>query len=200
MPENQRVISPDTQRKQRVPPGQVVTEKFPVLSITEAPSFDSSSWRLQVSGLVANPFSLSWWEFKELPTIELLADFHCVTGWSKLGNLWQGVPSRIIAEHAQLLPEAKALMVHCADGYTTNMALDVFLGDDVIFAYRLDGELLPPDHGGPMRLIVPQRYGWKSAKFVDRVDFLPKDQPGFWERRGYHLSGDHWEEQRYWGD
>ena len=200
MLQKQRIISSDTQRQQRVPPGQVVTEKFPVLGISEPPPFDPVRWRFQVDGLVATPFSLTWEEFQVLPTVELLADFHCVTGWSHLSNLWEGVPSRLIAERAGLKPEARAVMVRCADGYTTNMTLEVFLGDDVIFAHRLDGLPLPADHGGPMRLIVPQRYGWKSAKFVARIDFLPRDEPGFWERRGYHLDGDQWREQRYWGD
>ena len=196
----QRIVSSDTLRQQRVPPGQVLTEKFPVLGITEPPDVDLARWRLQIKGLVSNPLALTWEEFLALPTVELLADFHCVTGWSRLGNLWEGVPSRIVTERAGLKPEAAAVMVRCADGYTTNMTLDVFLGEDVILAYRLDGQPLPADHGGPMRLIVPQRYGWKSAKFASGLDFLPRDEPGFWERRGYHLDGDQWREQRYWGD
>ena len=198
--EKVRIVSPDTLRKNRVPPGQVVTEKFPVLSITAPPRWDPRTWRFRVTGLVAQPYELTWQEFTALPAVELVADFHCVTGWSKLGVTWEGVPARLLIERAQPLPQAKAAMLSCLDGYTTNLMLDVLLGEDVIFAYRLDGEPLPPDHGGPLRLIVPQRYAWKSAKFVSAMELLPEDKLGFWERRGYHREGDPWKEQRYWGD
>jgi DMSO/TMAO reductase YedYZ molybdopterin-dependent catalytic subunit len=198
--EKVRIVSPDTLRKNRVPPGQVVTEKFPILSITAPPRWDPRTWRFRVTGLVAHPYELTWQEFTALPTVELLADFHCVTGWSKLGVFWEGVPARLLIERARPLPQAKAVMLSCLDGYTTNLMLDALLSEDVIFAYRLDGEPLPPDHGGPLRLIVPQRYAWKSAKFVTAMELLPEDKLGFWERRGYHREGDPWKEQRYWGD
>lgn len=183
-----------------VPPGQFVTAKFPVLTYGATPRIDLDAWRFRVFGLVDNEITLGWDEFVNLPKIRLDAEFHCVTQWSKLQNTWEGVPFSAVMSLISPKPNATHVMAHCYGGYSTNLALDVINDDDVLFAYAHDGEPLAEAHGGPLRLVVPKRYGWKSAKWVNGLEFMPEDKPGFWEVRGYHMEGDPWKEQRFWDE
>lgn len=180
------------------PPGQFVTEKFPVLTFGPTPRIDLSTWEFRVFGLVEEEISLDWEQFNALPQVTLDAEFHCVTQWSKLQNTWEGILFNDIMKLVKPKPEAKYVMAHCYGGYTTNVALDVLEDDDVLFAHSHDGAPLTPEHGGPMRLVVPKRYGWKSAKWVNGIEFMAEDAPGFWEVRGYHMEGDPWKEERFW--
>lgn len=193
-----RIVSPTVHRAQRIPPGQYKTEKFPVLDLGTQPPFDLKAFRFKVWGEVARPLDLSWDDFRALPRVGLLADFHCVTRWSRLELTWEGVHVREIMKRAGVDPGAKAAMAHCAEGYTTNILLSDLDQDDVILADTLDGKPLPLEHGGPLRLLVPQLYGWKSAKFLTGLQFLAQDEPGYWEQRGYHMRGEPWAEERYW--
>ena len=180
------------------PPGQYVTEKFPVLTFGGTPKIDLQTWRFRVFGLVEEELVLDWERFVGLGKKTVDAEFHCVTQWSRLENTWEGVAFTELMKQVKPRPEAKYVMAHCYGGYTTNLALDVLQDEDVLFAYRHDGGPLPPDHGGPLRLVVPKRYGWKSAKWVNGLEFMAEDRPGFWEARGYHMEADPWKEQRFW--
>ena len=188
------------QKGVEVPPGQFLTEKFPVLTFGSAPKIDLETWQFKVSGLVEKKLTLTWEEFMGLEKITLDAEFHCVTQWSRLQNTWEGIAFNEVMKLLKLKPEAKYVMAHCYGGYSTNLALDVVTDDDVLFAYKHDGELLSRDHGGPLRLVVPKRYGWKSAKWVNGLEFMAEDEPGFWEVRGYHMRGDPWKEERFRSD
>ena len=181
-----------------VPPGQYVTDKFPVLSFGPTPRIDLATWKFRLFGLVEKELTIKWNQFTLLPSVTLDTEFHCVTQWSRLQNAWEGVLFTQVAGLVNISPEARYVMVHCYGGYTTNVALDVLRDDDVLLAYKHDGEPLKPDHGGPLRLVVPKRYGWKSAKWVNGLQFIAKDTPGFWEERGYHMEGDPQKEQRFW--
>ena len=183
---------------EKAPPGQYVTKKFPVLSFGPTPSIDLETWELRVFGLVEEEVTLSWTEFTGLEKVRVDAEFHCVTQWSRLENTWEGVSFNELMKLVSPKSEARYVMAHCYGGYTTNLALDVLQEDDVLLAYRHDGAPLPPEHGGPMRLVVPKRYGWKSAKWVNGLEFMAEDAPGFWEARGYHMEADPWKEQRFW--
>ena len=180
------------------PPGQFVTEKFPVLTFGPTPRVPTAEWRFRVFGLVEEELTLDWEQFNDLPQVTLDAEFHCVTQWSKLQNTWQGILFTDLMKIINPNPEARYVMAHCYGGYTANVALDVLLDDDVLFAHSHDGKPLAPEHGGPMRLVVPKRYGWKSAKWVNGLEFMAQDAPGFWEMRGYHMEGDPWKEERFW--
>ena len=180
------------------PPGQFVTDKFPVLTFGPTPRIDLDTWQFKVSGLVDEEITLDWREFNDLPQVTLDAEFHCVTQWSKLQNTWQGILFTDVMKLVTPKPEAKYVLAHCYGGYTTNVSLDVLLDDDVMFAHSHDGAPLTPAHGGPMRLVVPKRYGWKSAKWVNGIEFMAEDEPGFWETRGYHMEGNPWKEERFW--
>ena len=182
----------------RVPPGQYVTEKFPVLTFGATPKIDLEAWRFKIVGLVEEELVLDWQQFTGLGKINVDAEFHCVTQWSRLENTWEGVAFTELMKLIKPKPAAKYVMAHCYGGYTTNLSLDVLRDDDVLFAYRHDGAPLAPEHGGPLRLVVPKRYGWKSAKWVNGLEFMEKDAPGFWEARGYHMEGDPSKEQRFW--
>ena len=181
-----------------VPPGQYVTEKFPVLTFGPTPKIDLDTWRFKAFGLVEEELALDWEQFTSLDKITVDAEFHCVTQWSRLENTWEGVAFDKLMKLIKPKPEARYVMVHCYGGYTTNLALDVLQDDDVLFAYRHDGAPLPPEHGGPLRLVVPKRYGWKSAKWVNGLELMANDAAGFWEDRGYHMEGDPLKEQRFW--
>ncbi len=194
----ERIVSSTTQRKQRIPPGQYKTEKFPVLDLGIQPEVDLAAYRLKVYGEVEKPFELTWAELQKLPRVELFADFHCVTRWSRLELTWKGVHIKEILKLAKPKPSAKAVMAHCLEGYTTNLTLSDLNDDDVILADTLESKPLPTEHGGPVRLLVPKLYGWKSAKFLSGLEFLPEDTPGYWEERGYHMRGEYLAEQRYW--
>ena len=198
----------DNERKQkeqqyaaegRLPAGQSLTLKWPVLHEGDIPRFDPATWDFQVRGLVQNPLRLTWQEFAVLPQIRVVADFHCVTTWSKFDNEWTGVPFRAIADRVKPLPEARYVMVHADPGYTTNVPLDDLMRDNVLFATGHAPDPFTPEHGAPLRLVVPHLYAWKSAKWVRGLVFMDQDRAGYWERVGYHMYGDPFKEQRYHG-
>ena len=184
--------------RERLPAGQYLTKKWPILSYESTPKFDAETYRFKVWGTVAEPFELTWDELLALPRVQLTSDFHCVTTWSRFENAWEGVHIREILQRAKPLPEAKFVTAHSFTGYTTNMPLADLDDDDVLIAFTHDGEQIEPDHGGPVRLIVPKLYAYKSAKWLSGLEFMEKDRPGFWEVRGYHNHADPWKEERYW--
>ena len=195
---NDKIIaSPDTKRESRVPPRQKVVAKWPVLQHGGIPRIDLSKWTFTITGLVAEERGLNFQEFISLDRVKVFSDVHCVTGWSKLDNLWEGPSSRTIAELVPVLSEAKFVIIHAAGGFTTNLTLPDFLEPDVLFALKHDNQELIPEHGYPVRLVVPRLYFWKSAKWVTGVEFVAEDEPGFWESNGYHNHGDPWTEERY---
>ena len=181
----------------RIPPGQYLTQKFPVLHYGTVPRTDLAKWDLSLYGQVDAPVTLTWDAFRALPRATITADIHCVTRWSKLDTTWEGVPIRAILDLAQVRAGATHVIAHCEQGYTTNVPLTVLEDDDVLLADTYEGAPLEPEHGGPLRLLVPKRYFWKSAKWLRGLEFLDHDQPGFWERYGYHNDADPWQEQRY---
>jgi len=181
----------------RIPPGQHLVEDFPVLSYGPTPRFNPRKWDFRVLGLVEEPLRFSYQEFRALPLGRQRADFHCVTTWSKLDNLWEGVRVVDLMTRVRLKPEARYVVVHCDGGYTTNLPLEEFVDEDVMLAWRHDGRDLEPDHGWPLRLVVPKLYGWKSAKWVRAIEFSSEDRRGFWEVRGYHNHADPWTQERY---
>ncbi len=193
------IVSPDTLREQRLPPGQTRTRKWPVLDAAGAPQIDLAVWRIRVTGLVVRPTQWSWEEFRALPRVRVFADFHCVTRWSRLGNLWEGVSTReLLARCGGPLPAARFVLVRTYDaGWSTNLPLEDFLAEDALIALSHDGEPLTPEHGGPARLVVPRLYAWKSAKWVASIELLEQDRAGFWEMNGYHMHGDPWKEERF---
>jgi DMSO/TMAO reductase YedYZ molybdopterin-dependent catalytic subunit len=193
------IVSPDAARNQRVPPGQSRTKKWPVLDASGPPRLDLDQWRFGISGLVGKNVEWTWQEFLALPRRRVFADFHCVTRWSRLGNLWEGVTTRELVQLAGgARPEAHFVMVQgYDDGWTTNLPIADFLAEDALVAILHDGEPITLEHGGPARLIVPRLYAWKSAKWVAGVQLIEKDKPGFWEANGYHMRGDPWHEERY---
>ena len=184
-------------REQRLPPGQHLTKGFPVLDLGVRPRFHPKRWRCQVEGAVEEPLDLTWDEFVQLPRAELVADFHCVTTWSKFDVEWSGVAFLDLAARVRPTDQARYVIAHGADGYSTNIPLADLMDEDVFLAFELFGQPLPLEHGGPMRLVVPKLYAWKSAKFLRRLVFSPTDEPGFWEERGYHNHGDPWLEERH---
>lgn len=187
-------------REGRVPPGQHRTERLPVLHAGTVPLVEAASWEFTVGGLVAEPLRLDFAAFRSLPTRELVADIHCVTKWSKLDTRWEGVPVAALLARVQPRPEATHVLVRAEHGFTANLPLADFGRPENLFAYRYDGAELEPEHGWPLRLVVPHLYFWKSVKWARGFDLLDHDEPGFWERNGYHMYGDPWREQRYWGD
>ncbi len=186
-----------TLSKSRLPPGQIETDELRVLHVGEIPSFDPNTWMFEVAGLVEKPFTLKWNEFRELPEIESVSDFHCVTGWSKLDNTWSGVQFTAIAEMAMLKDTAKYATILCDGGYTTSLPLKDFLREDVLLAYKFNGEDLEPKHGGPLRLIVPHKYAYKSAKWIRKIMFTEEYELGYWEVRGYSNTADPWTQDRF---
>jgi len=181
----------------RIPPGQRLTDKFPVLHYGSIPEFDRATWDLKIFGLVEEPLTLSYDQFLELPATRIVADIHCVTTWSKLDTIWEGVLFRELMDSVQVDPEARFVMVHCEQGFTTSVPREVLMDDDVLLAYRYDDQPLAPEHGYPLRLVVPKKYFWKSAKWVRGLELMAQDRLGFWEVRGYHNSADPWKEERY---
>lgn len=195
------IISSDTRRAGRLPPGQVRTRKWPVLDAFGTPQLDPARWRLQIFGLVDRPLVLTREEFQSLPRVKVFGDFHCVTRWSRLGNLWEGVQARALLGRAGIRPEAKYVVCHGYDNnWTTNLPLADFLADDALLADTHDGRPIPAEHGGPVRGIMPRLYAWKSAKWICGIELLADDRPGYWEKGGYHLRGDPWTEQRFRDD
>ncbi len=197
MVDEQVIKSPDTLRKDRVPPGQHLVRDWPVLHYGSVPRIKISEWKLRLFGLVNNEKELTYDEFIALPQVKVFSDIHCVTTWSRLDNLWDGVSASTIAGIAGIKPEAKYLIAHGAGGFKTNRPLADFLQEDVLLALKHDRQPLSADHGGPVRLVVPRLYFWKSAKWLTGLEFTAEDHPGFWERAGYHNHGDPWTEERY---
>jgi DMSO/TMAO reductase YedYZ molybdopterin-dependent catalytic subunit len=196
------ILSPDTQRAQRLPPGQVQTHKWPVLHEGQIPPFDPDTWTLTLFPypLVDHVHQWTWSEFLALPRTRVLADMHCVTRWSRLNNLWEGVSTRTLRQFVQIHPEAKFVMIHCEYGYTTNLPIEDFFAEDALLAMKHDGHDLEPEHGYPVRLVVPRLYAWKSAKWVRGIEFMTEDRPGYWEsweNGGYSMRGDPWTESRF---
>jgi DMSO/TMAO reductase YedYZ molybdopterin-dependent catalytic subunit len=180
-----------------LPPGQSLTLKWPVLHYGSVPGFDPATWDFRVYGLVETPLRLSWQEFNALPKVKRTSDFHCVTRWSRFDNEWEGVAFREVLKHVTLKPAAAFVLVHGEQGFTANVPLADLDRDEVLFATHHDGQPLTPDHGYPVRLIVPHLYAWKSVKWVRGIEFFDRDIPGFWEQNGYHMYGDPWKEQRF---
>ncbi|MFN0172180.1 MAG: sulfite oxidase-like oxidoreductase [Bryobacteraceae bacterium] len=193
------IVSPDTRRTNRIPPGQSRTRKWPVLDAYGPPRIDLDTWQFRVSGLVGQPLTFTWAGFLQLPRVKVFSDFHCVTRWSRLGNLWEGVSTRRLVEMAGgVTSGAKYALAYGHDhGFTTNMPLDAFLAEDALVAVYHDGEPISVEHGGPARLIVPRLYAWKSAKWTAGFELMPDDRAGFWEENGYHMNGDPWHEERF---
>jgi len=193
------IVSPDTQRERRLPPGQSRTLKWPVLDASGPPAIHLETWKFRIAGLVAAPVSWDWHTFQDLPRVKVFSDFHCVTRWSRLGNLWEGPSTReLIRLAGGAQPTARFVVAYGYDGgWSTNLPLEDFLAEDALVAITHDGEPIAPEHGGPARLIVPRLYAWKSAKWVAGVELLEQDRAGFWEKNGYHMHGDPWTEQRH---
>ncbi len=189
---------PEPSQSDRVPPGQYLAKGFPVLTYGETPQVSTDDWLFKVWGLVKAK-SFDWSDFMSLPQQDFTADFHCVTRWSKLDVTWTGVKVTDFLDTINLDPKATHILQHCYGGYTTNLSLADFVRPENFFAHTLNGEPLPADHGGPMRLVVPHLYAWKSAKWINGLEFLDHDESGFWERNGYHMRGEPWAQERYAG-
>ncbi len=185
------------QRDGRLPPGQALTLKWPVLHDGSVPRFDPGTWDFRIGGLVEKPVRLSWQEFNRLPQREVVADMHCVTRWSRFDNRWEGVPFTEVIKLVRVKPEARCAMVHAEQGFTSNLPLDDLMRPTSLFALNHDGEPLPAEHGYPLRLVVPHLYAWKSVKWVRGIELRAHDAPGFWEQNGYHIYGDPWKQQRF---
>jgi len=182
---------------ERLPPGQRETSKFPVLSKGDTPTWDPETWEFTVTGAVEDELSLSFEAFRDLETVTQRQDFHCVTGWSKFDCEFTGVTFPHLAELAGVQDDAVHVMFHALDGYTTNLPLADCMRDEVLFTWAFDGEDLPREHGGPLRVVTPHRYAYKGAKWVDGVQFLTEPERGYWEKRGYSNTADPWNEERY---
>ncbi len=195
------IVSPDTCRADRLPPNQVPTRGWPVLHWGEVPTFDPATWTFTLfpKPLIDGVKTFTWQEFAALPRVQVFADLHCSTGESKLDNLWEGVRTTELRKHAAISAEAKFVMVHCEYGFTANLPIQDFFGDDCLFALRHNGADLDPEHGYPVRLVIPKLYAWKSAKWVRGIEFMSEDRPGFWEapHNGAPLRGDPWNEERH---
>lgn len=190
-------ISAKADHHKKLPPGQSLTIKWPVLHYGSVPPFDPATWDFNIWGQVKEPKRFTWAEFSTLPTVEQVSDMHCVTRWSKLDSHFEGIPIAEVMKHVEVLPEAQYVLVHADPNYTTNLPIEELLADDVMFVLKYEGQSLTPEHGYPVRLLVPKLYLWKSAKWVRGLEFLTADQPGFWEQYGYHNHGDPWQEERY---
>jgi DMSO/TMAO reductase YedYZ molybdopterin-dependent catalytic subunit len=181
----------------RLPPGQYLTEKWPVLHAGDIPDVDLATWDFQASGEVESPIRLSWEELDELPKIEVTQDIHCVTRWSRFDTTFRGVPWSAVAELVRPKPSARFAIAHAEQGYTANVPASFLDQEGAMLATHADGEPLTPEHGWPLRLVVPGKYFWKSAKWLRGIELSPTDDPGFWERYGYHNDADPWKEERY---
>ena len=184
----------------RLPPGQYLTERFPVLHVGDVPTYAPGDWDLKIFGLVDKPFTINLDELKSMPAVTLLTDIHCVTKWSKFDTTWKGVRVRDLFERAGMQPGAAYIMGHAEHGYTANLPLGDVLLDESLVVYEYEGEEIEPIHGGPVRLLVPHLYFWKSPKWLRGLELRATDAPGFWEQNGYNMYGDPFLEQRFWGD
>ena len=195
-----KTLQNDPDLRDRVPPGQYLTEKFPVLHYGDVPHYQNveQTWDLRVWGDLEAPKRFSFEEFRALPTIQVTTDIHCVTRWSKLDTRWEGVQFKEFLKHLPALkPGAAFVLFHCEQGFTANVPLEVMLEDEAMLAYRYEGEELTPEHGYPLRSLTPKKYFWKSAKWLRGIEFLTEDRLGFWERYGYNNHADPWREERY---
>ncbi len=193
------IVSKINLREDRLPPGQRwISAPIPYDIVDQLPEVDLQNYKLRVWGEVENPMEFTYEELLKLPSVRLIADFHCVTRWSVKDLVWEGVQTIEICKLVKPKPEAKFVMVHCLEGYTTNLPLEYFCAEDSILAYKMNGQVIPRRHGYPLRLVVPQLYAWKSAKYVTGIEFMKEDKAGFWEARGYNMRGDPWKEERYW--
>ena len=181
----------------RIPPGQRLVKTWPVLHYGPIPSFDGTNWDLEISGEVEHPYSLTYQELREMQDVAVDADMHCVTGWTTLDNRWEGVSLTALMDRAKPTAAAKWVIAQCAVGYTSDLSIEAMSDDDVLVAWRNRGEDLTPEHGWPLRLVVPKRYAWKSAKWLTGLKFSSHNTRGFWEVRGYHIHADPWAEERY---
>lgn len=197
MLEGDIIYSPDTLRANRVPPGQKLTGRFPVLHFGSVPKIDVKQWKFSITGLVAESRELNFSEFSDLKRVRVFSDIHCVTKWSKLDNHWEGPSTSIIKELVEIKSNAKYVIVHATGNFTTNLSLADFFEPDVLFAMNYEDKTLTAEHGYPVRLVVPRLYFWKSAKWAEGVEFTAEDRPGFWESNGYNNHGDPWKEERY---
>jgi DMSO/TMAO reductase YedYZ molybdopterin-dependent catalytic subunit len=188
---------PDPARIRRLPPGQRLVNDWPVLDLGTMPNLSTGDWTFSVGGMIERPLRWGWRDFLAQPQLTLRQDFHCVTSWSRYDNDVTGVPALHLLDLIRPKAEARFLMLRSYDGYTTNLALDDFAGEDVLLAHAWQGQPITREHGGPMRLILPKLYLWKSAKWLRHITVTDKDSPGYWEQRGYHMRGDPWTEQRY---
>ena len=184
-------------KEEKLPPGQYQVDELPVLHVGSVPDFNQASWTFEAYGLVEKPIKLSWRDFLSLPSVRSVSDFHCVEGWSRLGNEWEGVSFRAISEMVKPRPEARFCTIECEVGYTTSLSIENLMDEDVLFAYKLDGKELSPKHGGPLRLVVPKKYAYKSGKWVRSIKFTREQELGYWENRGYSNTADPWKEERY---
>ncbi|MCB9771875.1 MAG: molybdopterin-dependent oxidoreductase [Candidatus Omnitrophica bacterium] len=180
-----------------LPPGQRQVPNWPVLDLGVVPKISLDQWTLTVKGEVNNPFVMNWKEFQALPQVKDVSDFHCVTGWSRMDNHWEGVRFSTIVEKAKLKAAAKFVLMTGYDEYFTNLRLEEAMDDDVLLVHKWEGLPLPTEHGGPLRMITPRKYAWKGSKWIKDIIFLPQDQRGFWELRGYSNSAEPWDDDRY---
>lgn len=187
----------ETTKGKLLPVGQRMVDKLRVLHVGTIPRFDEKTWTLKVYGLVNNPFTLNYDQFKELPNVVRTSDFHCVTGWSKLENKWEGVQFTTIMDKGKVQNNAKYATIECEQGYTTSLPIEDLIKEDVLLAYRLDDEDLPPQYGGPLRLVVPHKYAYKSAKWIRIIKFTEEQELGYWETRGYSNTADPFKDDRY---
>jgi DMSO/TMAO reductase YedYZ molybdopterin-dependent catalytic subunit len=181
----------------RLPPGQYLTEKWPVLHAGDVPQTDLATWDFKVFGEVENPITLTWEQFKALPASEITIDIHCVTRWSRFDTNFRGVSWATLADLVKPKPGGRFVVAHAEQGFTANVPIAALEDEHSLIAYEADGEPLTPDHGWPLRLVIPSRYFWKSAKWLRGIELVPSDKPGFWERYGYHNDADYWREERY---
>jgi len=189
--------APDPRRAQRLPPGQRLVTNWPVLDLGIQPDIPLDIWRITIDGLVENPTVWKWGAFTDEPMVRRTSDIHCVTAWSRYDNDWEGISAKHLLSVVKPKPEAQHVIFHSYDTYTTNVPLADFDADDVLLAVKWNGEPISREHGGPVRVVIPRLYFWKSAKWIKRIEFSQHDKPGFWEVRGYHNYGDPWLEQRY---
>ncbi|MGM4893990.1 sulfite oxidase-like oxidoreductase [Tardiphaga sp. 839_C3_N1_4] len=192
-----KIARPDDQR---LPPGQHLTQDWPVLDLGITPDVPRERWRLDVYGAVETPLFWDFGQFRAQPQSTFISDIHCVTTWSRYDNQWEGLSTRALLDACQPKPEARFVVLESHDGYTTNLSLEDFAAEDALLAHSWQGSPIERDHGGPVRVIVPHLYFWKSAKWLQRIQFVTDDRPGYWEVRGYHNRGDPWQEQRYSDD
>ena len=183
--------------RERLPPGQHEVKNWPVLDLGVQPNIPLDKWMLIVDGLVESPLRWSWEDFRAQPEFRATSDIHCVTTWSRYDNHWAGVSAKHLLALIRPKPEAKYVIFHSFDTYTTNVPLAAFDDDDALLAHTWEGEAIPREHGGPLRVVIPKLYFWKSAKWLKRIELTAEDRPGFWEVRGYHNHGDPWDEERY---